>query len=322
MLETIVDTVIELTDAERGFLLLKDAGGELQVKVARNIEQGSLDTPELALSRSIAKQAADRGEPVITVDAAGDDCFRQALSVTDLHLRSVLAVPLAVKGNVVGTIYVDHRLRKGVFDDEDVALVLDFAEQGAIAIENARLLAELRRRERQVDGLNRRLERDLQARHEELSDVRQELKESPGGGGPALRLPSDRGSHPADGRAVPPAGPGHRHPLPVLIQGESGTGKELVARAIHYSAPRRERPFVASTAPPSPRRCSRASCSATSAAPSPAPTRDSTGLFEVADGGTLFLDEIGELPLRAAGQAAARAAGARGSSRVGGDAHA
>ena len=80
-------------------------------------------------------------------------------------------------------------------------------------------------------------------------------------------------------------------------------------------APRRQpraRPGVRgrSTARRSPRRCSRASCSATSAAPSPAPSSSRRGCFEHANGGTLFLDEIGELPLGAAGQAAARPAGA------------
>ncbi|HEX7508386.1 MAG TPA: GAF domain-containing protein, partial [Polyangia bacterium] len=169
VLETIIDTVIELTDAERGFLLLKDSDGELVVKVARNIDQTSLEGPGTSLSRSIAKQAADSGEPVITVDAAGDSRFSELLSVSDLHLRSVLAVPLAVKGQVVGTIYVDHRLRKGVFGDDELAMVLDFADQGAIAIENARVVAELRRREQQVQSLNRRLERELKLQEAALS---------------------------------------------------------------------------------------------------------------------------------------------------------
>jgi serine/threonine-protein kinase PknK len=100
------------------------------------------------------------------------------LSVSDLHLRSVLAVPLAVKGQVVGTIYVDHRLRKGVFGDDELAMVLDFADQGAIAIENARVVSELRRREQQVQALNRRLERELKVQEAALSDARVELKES------------------------------------------------------------------------------------------------------------------------------------------------
>jgi transcriptional regulator with GAF, ATPase, and Fis domain len=295
VLETVVDTVIELTDAERGFLLLKDAAGELQVKVARNIEESSLDTPELALSRSIAKQAADRGEPVITVDAAGDDRFREAMSVTDLHLRSVLAVPLAVKGNVVGTIYVDHRLRKGVFDDEDVALVLDFAEQGAIAIENARLLAELRRRERQVDGLNRRLERDLQARHEELTEVRQELKETREAA--ALRYDYKQivGRTPRMLELFRLLDRVTDTLLPVVVQGESGTGKELVARAIHFNGPRRERPFVSENCAAIPETLLESTLFGYVRGAFTGAERDTRGLFAVADGGTLFLDEVAEM---------------------------
>jgi transcriptional regulator with GAF, ATPase, and Fis domain len=215
--------------------------------------------------------------------------------VTDLHLRSVLAVPLAVKGNVVGTIYVDHRLRKGVFDDDDVALVLDFAEQGALAIENARLLAELRRRERQVDGLNRRLERDLQARHEELSDVRQELKESREAA--ALRY---------DYRQIVGRTPRMLElfrlldrvtdtSLPVVIQGESGTGKELVARAIHFNGPRRDRPFVSENCAAIPETLLESTLFGYVRGAFTGADRDTRGLFAVADGGTLFLDEVGEM---------------------------
>src|SRR5262249_53479820 len=84
LLETIVDTVIELLDAERGFLLLEDDAGELVVKVARNIDQRTLETAEFELSRSIARRAAAGGEPIVTIDAAGDTRFREALSVSDL----------------------------------------------------------------------------------------------------------------------------------------------------------------------------------------------------------------------------------------------
>ena len=84
----------------------------------------------------------------------------------------------------------------------------------------------------------------------------------------------------------------------VLITGESGTGKELVAKAIHANSKRAERPVRArSTAPPSPRRCSRASCSGTRKGSFTGAVSARKGLFEEADGGTFFFDEIAETPI-------------------------
>jgi two-component system response regulator HydG len=82
----------------------------------------------------------------------------------------------------------------------------------------------------------------------------------------------------------------------VLLLGESGTGKELGA-AVHEASPRAAARWWWWTAPACPRRCSRASCSATSAAPSPAPHQQARRLVEAASGGTLFLDEVGDIPL-------------------------
>ena len=87
--------------ADRRRARLPAAGGRerrAEVKVARNIDQRTLETAEFELSRSIARQAAAGGEPIVTIDAAGDARFREALSVSDLHLRSVLAVPLVDQG--------------------------------------------------------------------------------------------------------------------------------------------------------------------------------------------------------------------------------
>ncbi len=295
VLETIIDTVIELTDAERGFLLLKDSDGELAVKVARNIDQTSLEGSDFALSRSIAKQAADSGQPVITVDAAGDSRFSELLSVSDLHLRSVLAVPLTVKGDVVGTIYVDHRLRKGVFGDDELAMVMDFADQGAIAIENARLVSELRRREQQVQSLNRRLERELRVQEATLSDVRVELKESRQAA--ALRYDYRRivGQSPSMLDLFRLLDRVTDTSLPVVIEGESGTGKELVARAIHFNGPRKDRAFVSENCAAIPETLLESTLFGHVRGAFTGADRDGRGLFAIADGGTLFLDEVAEM---------------------------
>ncbi len=295
LLEMIVDTVIELTDAERGFLLLEDESGQLVVKVARNIDQRTLDGAELELSRSIARQAAAGGEPIVTIDAAGDDRFKQAMSVSDLHLRSILAVPLHVKGRPVGTIYVDHRLRKGAFGADAVSLVLDFAEQAAIAVENARLLGELRRRERQVDALNRRMQVELSARREELSGIKKELRENR----EALAVRYDYrnivGRTPRMLELFRLLDRVTDTTLAVVIHGESGTGKELVARAIHFNGPRRERPFVSENCAAIPETLLESTLFGYARGAFTGAEHDTRGLFEVADGGTLFLDEVAEM---------------------------
>ena len=298
LLELIMDTVIELTEAERGFILLEDEKGELAVKVARNIDQQSLQSGgdgAFEVSRSIARQAASGGGPIVTIDAAGDPRFREAMSVSDLHLRSVLAVPLQVKGRAAGTIYVDHRLRQGAFSDDDVQLVLDFAEQAAIAIENARLLSELRKRERQIDVLNRRLQGELDARKEELSGMKQELRENR----EALAIRYDYrnivGRTPRMLELFRLLDRLTDTALPVVIQGESGTGKELVARALHFNGPRRQRPFVSENCAAIPESLLESTLFGAVKGAFTGADHDSRGLFEVADGGTLFLDEVGEM---------------------------
>jgi transcriptional regulator with GAF, ATPase, and Fis domain/tetratricopeptide (TPR) repeat protein len=295
ILETIIDTVIEITDAERGFLLLRDGHNNLVVRVARNIDQTSLDGPDLALSRSIAKQVADGGVPVLTVDASGDSRFREALSVSDLHLRSVLAVPLHVKGSAVGTIYVDHRLRQGAFREEDLAMVMDFAEQGAIAIENARLMSELRHREQQVQSLNHRLERELRVQVKALQDVTVELKESRVAAALRYDYANIVGQSPAMLDLFRLLDRVTDTSLPVVIEGESGTGKELVARAIHYNGVRKERPFVFENCAAIPETLLESVLFGHVRGAFTGADRDTKGLFAVADGGTLFLDEVAEM---------------------------
>jgi transcriptional regulator with GAF, ATPase, and Fis domain len=295
LLELILDAVIEFTDAERGFLLLADKKGELHVELARNIDQRTLDASEFQVSRSIAERAAREGQPIVTIDAQGDARFSAALSVSDLRLRSVLAVPLRVKGSVSGTIYVDHRVRRGAFGDEDIALVLDFADQAAIAIDNTRLLRELRRARKKAEELAGELATRVEKREAEIRDIRVELQSSR----EALAVRYDYqnlvGRTPRMLDLFRLLDRVTETDLPVVIYGESGTGKELAARAIHHNGRRREKPFVSENCAAIPETLLESTLFGYVRGAFTGADRDARGLFEIADGGTLFLDEVGEM---------------------------
>jgi transcriptional regulator with GAF, ATPase, and Fis domain len=296
LLELILDTTIELTSAERGFVLLAGGSGHLAVKAARNIDRVSLEGGEASFSRSIAERAIREGAPIVTLDAAGDARFEAALSISDLKLRSVLAVPLAVKGRDVGCIYVDHRVRAGVFGDEAVALVCDLAEQAAIALENARLLLENERRRREVAELAVRLEREVQSQAAELGELHKEVRSSRAALTVRYNYDNLIGRTPRMLELFRLLDRITDTSLPVVIYGESGTGKELVARALHHNGSRRARPFVSESCAAIPETLLEATLFGHVRGAFTGADADRRGLFEVADGGTLFLDEVGDMP--------------------------
>jgi len=144
VLQLVMDTIVRLTGSERGFLMLRDLQGQMITHVARNWEQESINQNEFAISRTIIQRVIDSGEPVLTTNAQEDPRFGGQESVVAYNLRSILCVPLKAKAELIGVIYADNRIRSGIFKEADKDLLTIFANQAAIAIENARLFASVR----------------------------------------------------------------------------------------------------------------------------------------------------------------------------------
>lgn len=140
VLSEVMDTVIELTGAERGYIVLRDdVTSEMTFRIARNLDRESIDEGGFIVSRTIVDEVARTGQPVVTTNAQSDPRFSEQASVLIYALRSILCVPLIVKDEITGVVYADNRIRDGLFDDKALSLLVAFANQAAIAIENARL---------------------------------------------------------------------------------------------------------------------------------------------------------------------------------------
>ncbi len=145
VLRIVMDTIVRLTRAERGFLMLRDEKGDFKIRIARNWEQESIDSLEAAISRSVINRVVSDGQPVLTTNAQEDPRFSNSQSIMMHNLRSILCVPLKVKGELTGVIYTDNRFASGIFTEADRELLATFSDQAAIALENARLFESVRR---------------------------------------------------------------------------------------------------------------------------------------------------------------------------------
>ena len=268
LLDRVMDLAIENVRAERGLIFLfGEDGEEMEPVVARNVERQTIKDAT-AYSRTILREAG-RGRAILSHDALQDNRFREYRSVARFHIRSLMCVPLSLRGRTIGTVYVDTRAPGVVFDREDLRFLEAFAAQAAAAVENAQMFEGVR---------------------QENESLKQAVRERYGFESLVGRSQGMRDVIETLARVAPSS-------LPVLIFGESGTGKELVARAIHTNSPRRERSFQTEN------------CAAFSetllesqlfghvrGAFTGADTAH-RGLFEQADGGTLFLDEVGDMSL-------------------------
>ncbi len=145
VLAEVMDTVIQLTGAERAYLMLRSQNSdELTIRAARNWDKETLSEQDVVFSRSIVATAVEQMEPIITTNALGDSRFLQSESIVEHGLRSILCIPLALRKQTVGVLYADNRIEQGIFKQTSIPLLTAFGTQAAIAIENARQYGQVK----------------------------------------------------------------------------------------------------------------------------------------------------------------------------------
>ncbi len=304
LLQRVTDHAVALLAAERGFVVLIGERGELEAHAARL--RSGVDEPHARFSRSVADRVVESGEPVVTMSARDDERLAEAVSVHNLAIQSIACVPIRGApplGRTIGALYVETRVRPGVRFQQELPTLCAFADQAAIAIENARLLAENRERADELARANA----DLAAAHDQvarllgkrtvqLAEARRDLKQARaelrnhfGYGGLVGTSASMRRLYALIDRVKDTD-------VPVLITGESGTGKEMVARAVHNAGQRAKKPFLGVNCGAIPANLLESELFGSTRGAFTGADRDRRGLFQEADGGTLLLDEIGEMP--------------------------
>ena len=268
LLEALMDAVIELTEASKGFLLMT-TDGVLEVKTARNLNRESIDSAQTHVSDSIIRQVVENRAPVIVSDALNDTVFCASASVVQLRLCSVMCVPLIFGGTLMGVLYVGNDNVVSLFEQSHLDTLTIFCSQASL------LLAQALQRDELADD-NARL--------------RIELEGSQYG---ALV-----GDHESMRKVFARVAKVAQTNINILIRGETGTGKELIAREIHRRSSRSEGPFVAINCGALPESLMESALFGHRRGAFTGAIDDKVGCFQAASGGTLFLDEIGEMPAR------------------------
>ncbi len=298
LLERVIDHAVALASAERGVVLLVGDGGELYVHTAHDLRG---DEATKTFSRSVAERVLRSGEPVLATSAMDDERLREAASVHQLAIQSVACVPIRGAppvGRPIGALYIETTLRPGARFEDALETLVAFADQAAIAIENARLVSELESTNRELAAAKDRLAGTLGRKTEQLAATRRDLKQARaqlrshfGYGGLVGTSAAMRKLYAVIDRVKDTD-------VPVLITGESGTGKEIVARAIHSTSERGKGPFLGVNCGAIPENLLESELFGSVRGAFTGAEKDRKGLFREASGGTILLDEIGEMPLR------------------------
>jgi hypothetical protein len=134
--------ILELTGAERGYVVLKNPqSGAFEFQAGTGIERDQLNQPQFVSSRLVIQEAAHSGEPILTDNASRDAGFQGSEGVINFQLRQLIAIPLKQNDEVIGVVYCDQRLMKGLFRQDALEQAAAYADK-ALNLSEHPLLAE------------------------------------------------------------------------------------------------------------------------------------------------------------------------------------
>jgi len=163
LLEEVMNQLFEIfPQADRGFVMLKEEGtDELQAKVIRSRGQHPEEAVEIQISSAVVDEIMTKRKAVLTSDAQSDERFSDRLSIVNFQIRSMMAAPLIVRGDILGLIHIDTSDQTRSFTEQDLELLTAMGPQVAIAIRNAQLIKQVETEAERRSGLQRYLSPDL-----------------------------------------------------------------------------------------------------------------------------------------------------------------
>jgi Nif-specific regulatory protein len=278
LLQLAIERVVTLLDVEdSSVILLDEERGELYFKASDRARVGRerrLREIRFPADQGIAGEVIREGVALVVPNPEQDPrWYRGVDENTGVKTRSLACVPLRTKARIIGVVEAINK-RQGLFDEADVRLLEAFANQLALALENARLIQE------------------LQIARERLAEENRYLREAME---QTLRFETLIGESPKMQEVYRLVERVLKTDATVLITGESGTGKDLVARILHYQGPRAKGPFIAVNCAAIPEALLEAELFGYEKGAFTGAAQRKPGRFELANGGTLFLDEIAEM---------------------------
>ena len=272
LLSQIIESSTRLVGAEAASLVLHEATtGKLRFAIASGPRKNELFDKAIGKDEGIVGWVAKQGQSLIVNDPEHDPRFSPSIAkAVDFPAKSIMAVPMMVKGILVGVIEVVNKSRGRYFSEEDLRWLEIFALQAAIAVENARF---------------------LQKTSAELAYLSEKAMKGEGWHNLVFASRTIAEKLELVDRIAP-------SDASVLILGESGVGKELFAERLHQKSRRALKPFVRVNCAALPETLLESELFGHVKGAFTDAYQDRKGRFELADGGTIFLDEIAELPLR------------------------